>query len=52
VDRHKGVGGGGGDDGCAADRQQVESGERLLPSAGGDRTAMLAAFRRDLGFAG
>lgn len=31
-------------------RTQVESGERLLPSAGGDRNAMLAAFRRDLGF--
>jgi hypothetical protein len=31
-------------------RQQVDSGERLLPSAGGDRNAMLAAFRRDLAF--
>jgi hypothetical protein len=31
-------------------REQVESGERILPVAGGDRNAMLVAFRRDLGF--
>ncbi|MDX6293355.1 MAG: hypothetical protein QOH50_2430 [Kribbellaceae bacterium] len=31
-------------------REQVESGERMLPVAGGDRTAMLVAFRRDIGF--
>jgi len=31
-------------------REQVESGEQVLPVAGGDRNAMLVAFRRDIGF--